>query len=156
MLIAVAFAFLALCAGYAVLRALHLNKGAVTLGLSGPAGLAITTIAAAWSGLGRAPGPLPGGILLALGLLGLALLMRDRTGLARTIRAFVRDHRSAAMLLLASLVIPVISMGVAFAGLAAPLSPHDGAFHVETSAAFRAGNAATTWYPPGLAALFGA
>ena len=149
--IAVALALLALSAGYAVLRTLRLNKGAAALGLAGPAGLATTSIVAAWAGLARVPGPLPGCILLALGVLGLALLVRDRAGLARAMRAFSGDHRGAAVLLLAAVLIPSISMGVAFAGVIAPLSPHDGAFHVETSDAFRASTASTTWYPPGLA-----
>jgi hypothetical protein len=54
------------------------------------------------------------------------------------------------------MLVPIVAIGVAFATVQAPLSPDDGAFHVETTNAFRQGAAVSAWYPPGVAATFGA
>jgi hypothetical protein len=156
MLFEILFSLIVLSAGYATLRTLGLAKGAASLGLVPAAGLAITTLVSTWSGLfGGAP-PTPGVLVLLCGLAGVGWAIADREWLWRAMRGFVREHGLAAMWLGAAVVIPLVSLGIAFAGVQAPLSPHDGAFHVETTDAFRRGLARVTWYPPGLAALFGA
>jgi hypothetical protein len=155
MLVAIVFSLLVLTAGYATLRLFGLAKGAVGLGLLPAAGLATTAVVATWSGLLRAPPPLPGILVVACSLCGCLLLLRDRDSAISASAGFVRQHPGAAGLLAAGALIPIVCLGIAFAGLQAPLSPHDGAFHVETTDAFRRGAAQLDWYPPGLAALFG-
>ena len=154
-LVAIVFSLLALTTGYAALRGLGLAKGVSALGLVPAAGLAVMAVVATWSGLLGAPPPSPGVLVLACSLCAVLLMLRERDVLLSASAGFLRQHRGAAALLTASAVIPMVSLGVAFAGVQAPLSPHDGAFHVETSDAFRRGAAQLDWYPPGLAALFG-
>lgn len=155
MLVAIVFSLLVLSAGYAALRLLGLAKGAIAVGLVPAAGLAVTAVVATWSGLLRAPPPIPGILVVGCSVCGWAMVLRDREPLMGAMRGCVRQHRGAAALLAAGALIPVLSLGIAFAGVQAPLSPHDGAFHVETTDAFRRGAAQLDWYPPGLAALFG-
>jgi hypothetical protein len=155
MFVAIIFSLLVLSAGYAAARLLGSLKGAVALGVLPVAGLAVTALVASWVGLLRVPPPLPGIVILACSLCGCLLAIRDRDSLLSAIGGFVRQHRGAAGLLAAAALIPMVSLGIAFAGVQAPLSPHDGAFHVETTDAFRRGAAQLDWYPPGLAALFG-
>src|SRR5438067_362008 len=155
MLVAIIFSFLVLSAGYAALRLLGLAKGAIALGLVPAAGLAVTAIIATWSGLLRASPPIPGILVLGCSACGCVMVLRDREPLMGAMRGFGRQHGGAAGLLAVGMLIPIVSLGLAFAGMQAPLSPHDGAFHVETTEAFRRGAARLDWYPPGLAALFG-
>ena len=142
--------------GYAATRPLGVAKGATALGLIPAVGLAVMAVLAAWTGLTGAPTPLAGVLLLALALTGVVLAVLDRDWLWASVRSFAQQHGLATAFLVAAVLVPVISMGVAFVRVQAPLSPHDGAFHVETTDAFRRGAAAATWYPPGLAAAFGA
>jgi hypothetical protein len=154
--IAFALVGLALLTGYAVVRLLGLAKGASTLGLVPGAGLATLAVLATWCGLLGAPAPVAGVVAAACALVGVALVVIDRVWLAEAARGFLRHDPLATVVLLAGLLVPVIAMGVAFARVAAPLSPHDGAFHVEVSEMFRQGSELASWYPPGLGALFGA
>jgi hypothetical protein len=156
MLVGILFALLVLCTGYATLRVLGLAKGAASVGLAPAAGLALTAVLSAWCGLDGVPPPLAGLLVLLCSVAGLALLAIDRDWLRTAVASFWKDHRVAALLLGAALLVPVVSMGVAFWQVQAPLSPHDGAFHVETSDTFRRVTAVANWYPPGVAALFGA
>jgi hypothetical protein len=156
MLVGILLVVLVLCAGYAALRVVGLAKGASAVGLAPAAGLALFAVLSTWCGLSGAPPPLAGLMVLACSVTGLVLLAVDRDELRVAVGSFAKEHGLAALLLLAALLVPVISMGVAFAQVQAPLSPHDGAFHVETSDAFRNVTAASNWYPPGLAAMFGA
>jgi hypothetical protein len=145
-----------LAAGYFLLRALGLAKGNTSAGLAPAAGLALTAVVSAWCGLAALPSPIAGLLVLACSLAGAALLLADRDWLRVAVVGLARQHALAAVLIVAAVLVPVISMGAAFAEVQAPLSPHDGAFHVETADAFRGGTAVGSWYPPGLAALFGA
>jgi hypothetical protein len=156
MFVGIAFAVLVISAGYAALRLLGLAKGATAAGLAPGAGLALTAILTTWCGVLGASPPLAGAVMLACSLAGLGLAVADRDWLRNSLLAAIRDHRLAATLLGAALLVPFVSIGVAFAQVQAPLSPHDGAFHVETSDAFRLATGVSNWYPPGLAALFGA
>lgn len=156
MLTAILFALLVLGAGYLALRGLAVAKGATAAGLAPAAGLALTSLVATWCGLLGAPVPVAGLLVLAWSVAGLVLAVADRAELLGAARAFARQDRLAVVLLAAAVLVPIVSMGIAFAQVGAPLSPHDGAFHVETSDAFRRGVSTATWYPPGLPALFGA
>ena len=145
-----------LASGYGVVRLLGLNKGVATLGLAPAAGLALLAVITTWCGLSGVRSPVAGCLVGVCTLAGLGLGVADRESLGASARALARGHRVALALLVAALVVPFVSIGVGFAQVQAPLSPHDGAFHVETSHAFREVTGAANWYPPGLAALFGA
>ena len=152
----VLFASVVVMAGFGVLRGLGLAKGVQTLGFAPATGLAILALITTWAGVGRLLPPIPGGLCVAVVFIGLSAAARDRQVLYNAIGAFLREQRLASTLFAAALAVPCIATGIAFAGVQAPLSPHDGAFHVETSDVFRRGVAALNWYPPGLAAMFGA
>src|SRR5438128_1963373 len=154
--IAILFALLVISAGAAVLRVFGLGKGVAALGLAPAGGLAVLAIMSTWTGLLNLPPPLPGLALLAIALAGASLTVGDRQTVAAATRALIAEQPLASGTLLIALVVPCVAIGLAFAGVQAPLSPHDGAFHVETLDRFRRGVAALAWYPPGLAALFGA
>jgi hypothetical protein len=156
MVLAVVFVVVELAVGYGVVRVLGLAKGAIVLGLVPAAGLAFSAVVATWLGWTGAPPPLAGLVVLACAVASAVLLVADRDWLAASVRGFVRHDRLAAVLLAASVLVPLVCMGIAFAQVQAPLSTHDGAVHVETSDAYRHGTAIASWYPPGLAALFGA
>jgi hypothetical protein len=156
MVFAVVFSLAVVSAGFAGLRTLGLAKGAIGIGLSPAAGLAILTVVSTWTiDLGLPP-PLPGVLVLSVAMMGLGLAARDRQAIGLTLRTVVREQRLALALLLTALLVPLLVTGFAFAGVEVPLSPHDGAAHTETIQAFRLGHATLSWYPPGLAALFGA
>jgi hypothetical protein len=57
------------------------------------------------------------------------------------------------LIAVAACLAPLLLLGIAFAGVEAPLSTHDGAFHVETINALRHGARPNTWYPIGFHAL---
>ena len=154
--IAILFALLVISAGAAVLRMFGLGKGVAAVGLAPAAGLAVLAIVSTSTGLLNLPPPLPGLAVLAIALAGASLTVRDRQTVAAASRALIAEQPLASGTLLLALVVPCVAIGLAFAGVQAPLSPHDGAFHVETIDRFRRGVAALAWYPPGLAALFGA
>ena len=55
------------------------------------------------------------------------------------LRCVLRRQRVEVGALTAALLVPLLVLGVGLRGARAPLSTHDGAFHVETSDAFRRG-----------------
>ncbi|MGI9145097.1 MAG: DUF6541 family protein [Chloroflexota bacterium] len=150
------FAMTVLCAGFGVLRLLGVARGAVAAGLAPAAGLAVLVILSSWSVLLGAPALIGTAAVYATALLGFIQAVRDREPLLLSLSAFVHTGRVPAALLSAALAIPFVAMGFAFAGAQVPLSPHDGASHTEAVQAFRTGHSWLAWYPPGLAALFGA
>ncbi len=150
--LALVFAIGVLFAGLLLTRC----GGEVRLGLAPPLGLGLLTIVATWLGVFHVPAPVPGLALVALVVAGLTLAVSRRALILGDLRAVFDKQPLAAAVLIAALLVPLVAMGIAFAQVQAPLSPHDGAFHVETSDAFRQGTAVSDWYPPGLAALFGA
>jgi hypothetical protein len=155
MTVALIFTALVLTTGYAVLRPLGLAKGACAPGLLPGAGLAALACLLTWTALAGLPAPLPGIAVAGVSVAGFALIVVDREPLLTASRGFLHKQRWAAIWLGASLVVPIVSLSVAFAGLQVPLSPHDGAFHVETADAVRNAIAVGSWYPPGLSAVFG-
>jgi hypothetical protein len=157
MALALAFVLMVLGAGFGVLRVLGSSKGALQIGLAPAAGLAVLAVVATWSlGLGWPP-PLAGLLVLSIGLAGLLSMASDgplAAGLA--LATLVRQHRLASALLGAALLVPVIVLGAATAGVQVPLSPHDGAEHTQAIQAHRLGQPWPMWYPPGPSSLFGA
>src|SRR5206468_8048265 len=111
------------------------------------AGLGLLAVVATWcSRFGALP--LPGSVLIVVcALAGVAYL----AGVPR--RRPDTSGLQALLLLLAGTAVPCALLGAAFAGLEAPLSTHDGAFHVETVDALRHGIPRDTWYPIGFHAL---
>jgi hypothetical protein len=156
MVVAIVFCVAVWCAGFGTLRALGLSKGPLGFGLAPSVGLAVLAIVSTWAGLFRLPPPLPGLLVGAIALIGLGVAATDYPTSARALRNMTREQPRALLLLCAGILVPIVAMGVAFANVQAPLSPDDGAFHVETTNAFRQGIAVLGWYPPGLAATFGA
>src|SRR5579864_4918284 len=119
------FDAIVLTVGYAAIRLLGMLKGAAVVGLMPSAGLAFTAVLATLCGLSGAPAPVAGVLILLCSLFGLALAIFDRNSLAPSLSDFWREHRTAGVVLCAALLVPVVSMGVAFAAVQAPLSPHD-------------------------------
>jgi hypothetical protein len=156
MAIGILFAVLVVSAGFAILRCVQHAKGVLALGLAPASGLALLAVISTWSGLSGLRSPLPGAAVLVIGLAGASLGFYDRQSIVGAIRTLLREQRAASATLFIALLVPCLAVGVAFGGFQAPLSPHDGAFHVETIDKFRRGVAFLDWYPPGLAALFGA
>jgi hypothetical protein len=156
MAIAILFSFSILSGGFAVLRAVGLARGMVGLGLTPAIGLGVLAIVSTWSVLLGVQAPVPGVLVFGATIAGLVLVMVDRQSIVRAATELVRKHRIAAVILAAAVIVPVIAMGLAFAGAQVPLSPHDGASHTEAIQAHRLGLAWVDWYPPGVAALFAA
>ena len=122
--ILVAFGICAI--GYATLRAAGLTKGVAGLGLAPAVGLATCIVWSSWLASIGTP-PVAGGWGLgALTLAGAVFAWRDR----EAVRGVVDTRPLWLAWLAASLVVPSIAMGIGFAGQQAPLSTHDGAFHI--------------------------
>lgn len=156
MLVAVLFSLLIICAGCAVLRPLGLLKGLTGLTLAVPAGLAAIGALSTWAAAFTLPAPIAGVAVALLMLLGLAALRRDAAHLRSAAISFTREHRAAAAVLGLAMLVPVFAMGVAFYGIRVPLSPHDGAYHVQVADLLRHGNVWWAWYPPGTASTLAA
>ncbi|GAC1314732.1 MAG: hypothetical protein NVSMB2_04690 [Chloroflexota bacterium] len=157
MLVALLFATQILCVGYVPVRWLACagRLTAPSVGLIAPAGLAVVYVIATWVGaLGVRP-PVPGVVLAALTLASIATLIADRQTWMQPVRTFVAQQPLTAGCVALAVIFPVVCLDVTAHGLVVPLSPHDGAFHVETIDAFRRGLATVSWYPPGIAAGFG-
>jgi uncharacterized protein DUF6541 len=134
------FVALVLACGAALTRALRLSLNVAPL--AGLAGIAVLTT---WCTALKAP-PLLGSGLIVLGaLLGLAGLLMSARETATSVKAW----RVPLLVLAVSAALPALLLGAAFAGIEAPLSTHDGAFHVETIDSLRRGVPLETWYPIG-------
>ncbi|HEX8967010.1 MAG TPA: hypothetical protein VF937_03960, partial [Chloroflexota bacterium] len=110
--------------------------------VSGLAGIAALTGLATALGL---PPLVRTALVVTLALTGVAILGRQ---IPRVLAA-ARAARLPAMVLAVAVVIPALMLGASFAGIEAPVSTHDGAFHVETIDNLRRGVAVATWYPLG-------
>ena len=150
MVIGLAYALLATLCGVAVQRGLRQSWSSAPL-----SGLAIIAVLTSWTTALHLP-PLAGSsALVLLALAGLACAARALPSLMRNARAC----RAPAVLLVAATFTPALLLGTAFAAVEAPVSVHDGAFHVETIDRLRQGLTVENWYPLGfhtsLAALLG-
>ena len=156
MLVALVYSALVLSCGYAVLRPLGLLKGPLGLALLAPAGIASIAVLSTWFTSFGLRAPLASLSVLALGLVGAGLVVRDWSSLRQAAASFAREHRGSAIALGLALVVPMFAMTVAFWGIQVPLSPHDGAHHTEAADALRFGRDWADWYPPGTSASFAA
>jgi uncharacterized protein DUF6541 len=144
MLIGFLYAAVACLCGAAVARALRLP-----LSLAPWSGLATVVVLAVWcAALGVAPAASTA-LILVIAAAGAWCLLRAAAAASRTRHITTSPQRLSVVFLVAAVALPSILLGVAFAGLEAPVSTHDGAFHVETVDAFRLGATAHGWYPTG-------
>ncbi|MCA1647242.1 MAG: hypothetical protein LC797_17900 [Chloroflexi bacterium] len=134
------FVTLVLACGAALTRALRLPLNVAPL--CGLAGIAVLTT---WCVALRAPPLVSSGLVVAIAVLGLSSLFTS----PRALLANARTWRVPLLILAISAVLPALVLGIAFAGVEAPVSTHDGAFHVETIARLRTGISLQTWYPIG-------
>jgi hypothetical protein len=134
------FVVLVLGCGAALSRALRLPLDVAPL--AGLAGVAVLTT---WCATLHVPPALSGGMLVVVGLLGLASVLR--TG--RSLLPIGRARRVPILVLAFAAALPAVMLGSAFAGVEAPVSTHDGAFHVEVIDSLRRGVPLATWYPVG-------
>jgi hypothetical protein len=77
MVLAVLFCIAVWSAGFGTLRALGLSKGPLGFGLAPSVGLAVLAIVSTWAGLPRLPAPVPGALVGAICLVGLAFAASD-------------------------------------------------------------------------------
>jgi hypothetical protein len=153
MLIGLLFVLLAVACGLAVNRALR-----APLSLSPLSGLASIAVLSLWCSALGAPPLFGTGLVVVLALVGVAASFRS----LRSVRgrwAGVYGCRGPLLVLAVAVALPVLLLGTALAGTDAPVSTHDGAFHVETIDSLRQGVSVQMWYPIGFhtsaAALLG-
>lgn len=128
--LAVLLAGLCVLGGIAVVRALR-----APLSLAPTAGLAVFSIVTTWSG------DLSTVAVGACAVAGAVVAIRERE--CRT------QMHVPGLLLGTATLLPLAMLGMAFAGVEAPVSTHDGAFHVEAVDKLRLGIAVGGWYPTG-------
>lgn len=140
MVIGVLFCVLAVLGGLAIARVLRTPISLAPL--TGLAAMAVVTTFTAWLHLPPAAGT---ALVVSAALAGALRAGLDAThSSTRT-----RPPRLVSALLIGSAALPALILGLAFAGLEAPLSTHDGAFHVEMIDNLRRGVPVQTWYPMG-------
>jgi hypothetical protein len=115
-----------------VLRLLGVREWALAPAM----GLAVLAVASVWGAAFGAPSWVSGVLLAALVAVGVQ-------------RLDLRKNRRLLAVLAAAALLPLLLLGVAFAGIEVPVSNHDGAFHVETIEALRHGVQPPMWYPIG-------
>jgi hypothetical protein len=140
MVIGLLFAVLTLLSGLAITRLLRVATSLAPA--SGLASMVVMTTVTTWLGLP----PLAGTALCVSAALAGLVVAALETKQALT---SARVSRLTSVLLVASAAVPALVLGLAFAGLEAPVSTHDGAFHVETIDSVRRGVPVQTWYPMG-------
>ena len=138
--IALLFAAVSTLCGVAVSRVLKAPPSLAPL-----SGLAVVAVATTWAADLGVPPLLRTVAIAALSVAGLMLVVRHVPGLVRTATA----NRIPVVLVASAAALPLVMLGVAFAGIDAPVSPHDGAFHVETIDKLRVGSVFGGWYPTG-------
>src|SRR5712691_3613510 len=140
------FVVLVLACGAALTRALRLPLNIAPL-----AGLAAIAVLTTWCARLGAPPLVSSGLVVAGAIGGITLAARN-TEVKKSISAW----RLPLLLLAVSAAIPAPMLGSAFAGIEAPVSTHDGAFHVEAIDSLRRGVPLETWYPVGFHATVAA
>lgn len=139
MLTGVVVAFLASLCGLAVCRVL---RGPISLVPFG--GLAAMAVLTTWCAAAGVPPVLSTGLVVLLAMVGVGVAINTlrRTGLQKV-------DPVAGGVLLAAVLVPWLLLGVALVGVDAPVSTHDGAFHVEVVDSLRRGVPVQGWYPMG-------
>jgi hypothetical protein len=150
---AVLLAALAFFAGRAPLRLLGVGKGLLGLAVAPSIGLAVLIVVSAWTDLAGAPPVASTLLVLAIAGAGALVTVRQLPTVRRLRLGDGADRLFWSAVGLTALL-PVLIVGIAIGQIQAPLSPHDGAFHVEIMHALRSGQPWSNWYPPGLHALF--
>jgi hypothetical protein len=146
-MVSVFFVVLVLACGAALARGLRLPLNVAPL-----AGLAAIAVLTTWCARLGAPPLLSSGLLVAWAMAGLAALVLP----AQERVATARHSRVPLLILGIAAAIPALMLGSAFAGIEAPVSTHDGAFHVEAIDSLRRGVPLETWYPVGFHATVAA
>src|SRR4030081_3536098 len=140
-MVSVFFVVLVLACGAALTRLLRLPPHAAPL-----AGLAAIAVVCTWCARLGAPPLVSSGLLVVGAILGVAqLTMSARRGELQNARAWRVPLITPAI----SRPIPALLLASAFAAVKAPVSTHDGAFHVEAIDSLRRGVPLETWYPVG-------
>lgn len=138
MLVGLLFAVLAALCGLAVNRAL---RGPLSLApFSGLASIAVLT---AWCAATGAPPLVSSGLLVGLTVVG---IIAGRPLIEQAVKEAKNDRVTVAILA-AAVAIPWLLLGIALMGIDAPVSTHDGAFHVESIDNLRHGVPIQGWYP---------
>src|SRR5438552_4947212 len=149
-MVSLLFVALVLACGAALTRAARLPLNVAPL-----IGLAGIAVLATWCAALKAPPLVSSGLIIICALCGVACLVMS----TREIAAKLTAWRVPLLVLLISAALPALVLGAAFAGVEAPVSTHDGAFHVEVIDSLRRGMPLQTWYPVGfhasVAALLG-
>lgn len=140
MLIGVLFAVLAALCGVAVTRAAR-----APLSLAPLVGLAAMATLTTWSVAAGLPSLARTLLVLALALAGLAVGARSVWGKLPDARRI----KLPLVLVSLALVAPALMLGLTLSGVEAPVSTHDGAYHVEIIDSLRHGVSIQTWYPMG-------
>jgi hypothetical protein len=140
MMIGLGFAALAALAGLAMVRALR-----VPLALAPTLGLATVAVVATWTASFGLPGVVRTGTPLGLAVVGFLIAARH----LRTALSAASKNWTTFGLLALALVVVAAMLDFSFAGVEAPVSTHDGAFHVEMIDSLRRGVTVQTWYPMG-------
>ncbi len=148
MLLAIAFCAVVCSAGVAAGRLLRLTPAPVSLALAPALGLGLLIALTTWSGAVGAPPMVSAFVLAMSAVAGLGVLAIERRSLLDALQKTGWLWYVWFVLGLA-LLVPVVVVAIALAGLGAPLSTHDGAFHVETIQFLELGNPWNDWYPVG-------
>jgi hypothetical protein len=136
-MVSLLFVVIVLACGAAISRGLRLPLNVAPL--AGLAGIAVVT---AWCARLGTPPVLGSALVVAGACVGLATLWLSAPNNEKA-------GRGPLLLLAISAAIPALMLGSLFAGIEAPVSTHDGAFHVEAIDSLRRGVPLETWYPVG-------
>ena len=106
-------------------------------------GLASVAVLTTWCAAIGAPPLVSSGLVVAFAAVGLIV------GVPAAKQAIneAKSQRVTAAILAAAVVIPWLLLGIALIGVDAPVSTHDGAFHVESVDNLRRGVPVQGWYP---------
>src|SRR5579864_2528093 len=135
------FAVLATLSGLALTSGLRVHWS-----LAPFVGLAAMAVATSWCVRLGAPPILSSGVVVAMALLGAALAIREAVQIRKLPKL---GDRVTVVVLSAAVIVPWALLGAALAGIDAPISTHDGAFHVELIDNLRHGVPVQGWYPMG-------
>jgi hypothetical protein len=152
---AVLLVALAFFAGRALLRVAGVGKGLLGLALAPSLGLAVLAIAATWCDLLGAPPIASTLAVFIIAAAGVVVTVEQAPSLPRVRLDRALDRVFWACVAL-TVLLPLVIVAVALGQVQAPLSQFDGANHVEIMQALRTGTAGSSWYPPGIHALFAA
>jgi hypothetical protein len=144
--------------GLASGRVLWPGRGLSRLGQAPAIGLAVLAVVSTWTSWLGLPAQWPAGLLLAASAAGCALAIGGVVVVvarhsSKTSTSTPED-RLALALGLAAFALPIAILAITLGSVQAPLSTHDGAFHVERIETLRQGERWLAWYPPGLHTSF--